>query len=890
MGRVDVTTEEKNGIPAGVKLTPMMKQYVEAKAKYPDALLFFRMGDFYEMFFEDAELGGQHLELTVTSRDKESSVPAPMSGFPHHQLPSYLSRALAAGFKVAVCEQLEDASKARGLVRRGITQVVTPGVVLDTESLDARTNNYLTACVASADAPDIYGLAALDISTGEFKVTEVLSASALRCEMSRIEPRELLLSHMDKTVEPMLEGRTKGVTVSRLEADFFAENTALDYLARFQGPGGDSGIDELRGFGFGDPSLAMRAAGAVLAYIKDTQQHIPEHARLLVPYRVNETLILDETAKANLELFRTLMDGRKRGSLLGVLDRAGTAMGGRRMRQWIAYPLTDPVAINQRLDSVAWLTENAEQRAKLRIAMQAMYDLERLNARIATGAAGPRDLWFLRVSLERVPDVLAELINIEPLAAVVSGIDPLTDIVDRIAGCLADDPPGQLKDGGVIRDGFNEELDEWVALATSGKDYLLELERREREATGISNLKVRYNRVFGYYIEVSRAHSAKVPEHYVRKQTLTNAERYFTEELKEFEERVVTAESSRQILEQALFTELRADIAAVAPAIAETASALADLDALTALAEVANQNAYCRPIVDDGDVIELDEARHPVVEQAVGREEFVPNSIHLDRDTQSLIVLTGPNMAGKSTVMRQVALVTLMAQMGSFVPATAARIGVVDRIFTRVGAADDLAAGRSTFMVEMHETATILREATARSLLILDEIGRGTSTFDGVSIAWSVAEYIHDVVGAKTLFATHYHELTEMQNVKPRIRNFTIAVKEWNDDVIFLRQLVEGGASRSYGIQVARLAGLPDSVIERSKSVLNGLQGAAGEQSHLGDEAPKPVGNMQLSLFAPPPLNTGPTKVERALKAAKIDEMTPLQALNFVNALRGQLD
>ncbi|MBV71972.1 MAG: DNA mismatch repair protein MutS [Myxococcales bacterium] len=890
MAPVDVTTEAKNGIPAGVKLTPMMKQYVDAKSKYPDALLFFRMGDFYEMFFEDAELGGQHLELTVTSRDKGSSVPAPMSGFPHHQLPSYLSRALAAGFKVAVCEQLEDAAQARGLVRRGITQVITPGLVIDSESLEARANNYLVSVVPHATEADVFGLAALDVSTGEFKVTELLGASALRCEISRIEPRELIVLEDSKALEAVLGPRSKGVAISRPGDQFFEDAVVQPLLDSFVGPRGDGCIDELRGFGFGDPDLVIRAAGAVLAYVKDTQQKIPHHTRLLVPYRVHETLILDETAKANLELFRTLMDGRKRGALLGVLDRAGTAMGGRRMRQWIAYPLMDPKAINERLDGVEWLKNNPENRAHIRISLQAMYDLERLNARIGSGAAGPRDLWFLRVSLERVPELLDQLGTVAALASVTGRIDPLFDVVKTIASALSDDPPGQLKEGGVIRSGHHAELDEWTQLATSGKDYLLDLEQRERDSTGIPNLKVRYNRVFGYYIEVSRSHTAKVPEHYVRKQTLTNAERYFTEELKEFEEKVVTADNRRLVLESELFQTLRSEIADAASAIAQTASALAELDALTALAEVAHQNDYCRPVVDDGDVIDLIDARHPVVEDAVGREDFVPNSIRLDRTEQALIILTGPNMAGKSTAMRQVALITLMAQMGSFVPAAQAHVGVVDRIFTRVGAADDLAAGRSTFMVEMHETATILREATSRSLLILDEIGRGTSTFDGVSIAWSVAEYIHDVIGAKTLFATHYHELTDMQASKPRVRNFTIAVKEWNDEVIFLRQLVEGGASRSYGIQVARLAGLPNSVIERSKIVLNGLEGSELDGQSAAGHSPKVGHSMQLSLFSPPPLNAAPSKVEKAIKAANLDEMTPLQALNFVNALRGQLD
>ena len=642
----------------------------------------------------------------------------------------------------------------------------------------------------------------------------------MRCELSRLEPRELVLPDVSARVDEALGVRTNRYAVSRPGDDFFTDGRANELLTDFLGPEGQHALDEIDSFGFGNPRLAVRAAGSVAAYVLDTQQKLPKHARLLLPYRVHETLILDETAKANLELFRTVIEGRKRGSLLGVLDRAATAMGGRRLRQWMAYPLINPEAINHRLDAVEWLRDNAEQRAHIRVALQGMYDLERLNARVAAGSAGPRDLWFLRVSLERIPELLAQCADIQPLQSITDRICPLHDLVDYIANALADDPPAVLKDGGVIRAGFNPELDEYVQLSTSGKQFIVDLEAQEREATGIGTLKVKFNKVFGYFIEVTRTHADRVPEHYIRKQTLTNSERYFTPELKEFEEKVLNAEDKRSTLEYALYDELRMHVGTFATPVAETAAALAELDALCALAEVAQRNGYCRPVVDDGDVIDIVEARHPVVEEAVGREEFVPNSVRLDRDERSIIILTGPNMAGKSTVMRQVALVTLMAQMGGFVPAKTAHIGVVDRIFTRVGAADDLASGRSTFMVEMHETATILNEATSRSLLVLDEIGRGTSTFDGVSIAWAVAEYIHDTVGAKTLFATHYHELTELAATKPRVKNYTIAVKEWNDEVVFLRQLVEGGEP------IVRYSGCPLSGLTVSSrgSVEDGSQ------------------------------------------------------------------
>jgi DNA mismatch repair protein MutS len=899
MSKADVTTEDRHGIPAGVKLTPMMRQYVAAKERYPDALLFFRMGDFYEMFYADAEMGGRHLDLTVTSRDKDSTVPAPMSGFPHHQLPAYLAKALAAGLKVAVCDQLEDPAMAKGIVERGITRVVTPGVVLDAESLDARANNFLVAVVPGGAGS--FGLAALDVSTGDFRCTEVTDAAALRCELSRLEPRELLLPNADETSaehgrDPLAEAgeRLKRVALTRPGAHFFKPEAARKNLARLLGPDGGSAVHAVENGGFGAPLAVLAAAGAVAAYVIDTQQKLPESTRILTPYRVQDTLVLDETAKNNLELFRTLMEGRKKGALLGVLDRASTAMGGRRLRHWLSYPLVDPAAINRRLDAVEALRDDADRRDKLRTLLQRVHDLERLNGRIAAGAAGPRDLWALRTSLERVPELREVIAQVSALDSLLDRVRELSDIVALIATSLVDDPPGQLRDGGVVRAGFDPALDELVDLATHGKDWIVKMEARERERTSIASLKVRYNRVFGYYIEISNANLHAVPADYIRKQTLANAERYYTPELKTFEEKVVNAETRRISLEQEIFTAVREEVAAQAAGVAEVAGALADLDALVALAELAHRNDYVRPIVDDGDLIEIDEGRHPVVEEAVGRGQFVPNSLRLDREENSLIILTGPNMAGKSTIMRQVALVTLMAQMGSFVPARRAHIGVVDRIFTRVGAADDLAAGRSTCMVEMYETSVIVKEATRRSLLILDEIGRGTSTYDGVSIAWAVAEHIHDVLGAKTLFATHYHELTDLAAVKPRARNYTIAVKEWNDEVVFLRQLVEGGANRSYGIQVARLAGLPRSVVDRAKEVLNNLQGQELDEVGQpriakGKKVAIPQHNLQLSLFTPPPIPVAPSDVERQLRAADLDQMTPLQALTFLHALRARL-
>lgn len=890
MSKIAHTTEALHGIPAGIKLTPMMKQYVEAKAQYPDALLFFRMGDFYEMFFEDAELGGKYLELTVTSRDKESSVPAPMSGFPHHQLPAYLSKALSFGLKVAVCEQLEDPAMARGIVKRGITRVVTPGVVLDEASLDARSSNYLAA-VSQMRGETIFGIACLDVSTGGFRATEANGVAMLQAELSRLEPRELLLpADFEQEHLGSLPARMRlAMTID--DRHRFGGDEHRYHLNSLSVEESDCASTAMRSFGLGRPDLTIDAVTAVCAYVNDTQGKLPAHAKHLELYRIDDTMILDETAKQNLELFRTLMDGRKKGSLLGVLDRAATAMGGRRLKHWLACPLISPEAINKRLDAVSWLAAHPTERAELRAILGNVYDLERLNGRAAANTASPRDLWFMRLSLESLPSLVSALHDIEQLSSFLADFGDTSEVLDILQTTLADDPPAVLKEGGVIRAGFNTELDEWTTLATEGESYLLSLEQREREETGIPNLKVKFNRVFGYFIEVRRTQTDQVPEHYVRKQTLTNAERYITEELKDFEERVVNAQSRRTLLESEIFGTLRTRVSEFADQIARTAGALADLDVLTTFGEIAHRHDYTRPVVNAGDRLFLKNCRHPVVEDAVGREEFVPNSVTLDSSTQDLIILTGPNMAGKSTTMRQVALCTLMAQMGSFVPAEAAEIGVVDRIFTRVGAADDLAAGRSTFMVEMHETSTILREATKKSLLILDEIGRGTSTFDGVSIAWSVAEYIHDVIGAKTLFATHYHELTQLAEFKPRVRNQSIAVKEWNDEVLFLRQLVDGAASRSYGIQVGRLAGLPDVVVERAKTVLSQLDGTPAP--NVGEDVPR-VGldsqtTMQMSLFSPPPVPQAPSRIEQDLRAASIDEMTPIQALNFLHALRTKL-
>ncbi len=899
MPKYEYTTEERHGIPVGVKLTDMMRQYVDAKSRHPDALLFFRMGDFYEMFFQDAELGGLHLGLTVTSRNKDSAVSEPMSGFPHHQLNTYLNRALEAGFKVSVCEQLSDPKESKGIVKRGITQVVTPGVILEGTSLQERSHNYLVSVYPqnlsaanpeSLEGGELYGIAALDVSSGLFQTTEVMGVGALRCELGRLDPRELLIPEEAHAVAEMLRRRFPQVTLSPCPLQAYDERQAERLIQRLTTDEGSLSLEALREFGFGVSALPLKAAGATVAYVIETQRAFPDSVRCLNPYFIQDSLILDETASQNLELFRTLIGRKKKGSLLGLLDRATSSMGARRIKRWLTYPLINPDLINARLDIVEALREEPTLRAEIRSSLKRVFDIERLNTRASLGKAGPKELAQIRDSLNLLPELKALIVDLSALQQLQERLQLFPELTDTLSQALVDDPPNILREGGYIREGFNGDLDELIRLTTDGREWIINLEQREREQTGISSLKVRHNKVFGYYIEISKANLRLVPEHYIRRQTLTNAERYYTPELKEFEDKVVNAEARRFELELDVFQVLREQVQRYAAQLSAVSEVIADLDAFCALAEVAHLNGYCRPIIDDRDRLEITGGRHPVVEAAVGRERFIPNDLTLD-DSQRLLMITGPNMAGKSTVMRQVALITVMAQMGSFVPATTAHLGVVDRVFTRVGAADDLASGRSTFMVEMSETATILNEATSRSLVILDEIGRGTSTYDGVSIAWSVAEFLHDHIRAKALFATHYHELTEMAELRPSVKNYTVAVTHQGEDIVFLHQLIEGGASKSYGIQVAQLAGLPPTVIERAKSVLSVLEEQGDQQptptkkdrallSKKGGEAAR-----QLSLFSPPPIPAVGSEVERMIKAADLNQMTPMQALNFLGSL-----
>ncbi len=865
------------------KATPMMRQYLEIKSDYPDAILFFRLGDFYEMFMEDAIVASRILDITLTSRNKGSADEIPLCGVPYHSCQPYIAKMVQAGHKVAICEQVEDPRQAKGIVKREVVRIVTPGLVVDTETLDPRQNNYLLALAPGDD--DCWGLAYVDITTGEFRTTQLDGSEALAGELASRNPTEVLLPEgaAGDALSARLDAVLKPLVVNRLPDWVFAEDRAVQLLHEFfPNP-------SLAAFGCQGMVAATAAAGAVLHYLQETQKGTLSHLQPLKTYLAQDYMLLDDFTRRNLELTGTLLDGGRRGSLLGVMDRTITAMGARKLRHWITQPLIDLATIRQRHAAVEEFVTASLVRDDLRSALKGIYDLERLNARIALSTANARDLVALRQSLQRLPGLLELLAGSqEPLiASLHEAIDPLPELVELIADAIVDDPPFGLREGGLIRSGFHEELDELRRISREGKGWIARLEQEEKARTGIPSLKVRFNRVFGYYIEVTRSYLERVPDDYERKQTLANAERYITPALKDYEEKVLTAEERVAAIEYDLFQEVRARVAAQGARIQATAGQLAVLDILLGFAELAHERNYCRPQMDDSTDLIIEEGRHPVIETMDLGERFVPNDIAMDTAQNQILMITGPNMAGKSTFMRQVALICLMAQVGSLIPARAARIGLVDRIFTRVGASDNLARGQSTFMVEMTETAKILNHATARSLIVLDEIGRGTSTFDGISIAWSVAEYLHDhpAVAARTLFATHYHELTELGLTRERVQNYNVAVKEWDDQIIFLRRIVKGGASHSYGIQVARLAGLPKVVIDRAKEVLRNLE--TGEFSagtprlarSLRSSAPAPA--PQLSLF-----DQREDPLRQILEDMDVAVLTPLEALNMLDKLK----
>jgi len=879
--------------------TALMRQYLDVKARYPDAILFFRLGDFYEMFYEDAVYVAGALNLTLTSRDKGKEDPVPMCGIPYHAARGYLTRLTELGHRVAICEQMEDPRAVRGIVRRDVVRVVTPGVILDEESLDPRRPCYVAA--VAGDARRGWGLAFLDVTTGSFRATEAATVEALCDELARAEPSELLVRKSDRELSATIKRAYPRLPQTELKESEGAEG-ALRGLQSALGTAWDPALPSRS-------PVAAEASAVVLRYARDTQPTAPLPITGLEVFRSAESLIIDYQARAHLELTETLLDRRRTGSLLDGLDQTRSAMGGRLLRRWLLFPLVDVAAIRRRHDAVERLVAAHGARDAARQALAHIGDLERLTARARLGVATPRDLAALGAGLAQLPALAealrgaaeSEIAASDPQNLAALGDDLAQDIAARLQSTLRDDAPAITKEGGYVRPGVSAELDELQAIASGGRDGLSTIEQRERERTGIASLKIKSNSVFGFYIEVTRSHLGRVPEDYVRKQTVANAERFVTAELGEYEAKILNADERRISLELEIFTALRNEVAEAAPRLLALAGRVASVDVLGALAEVAHRGGYCRPEVDDSGLIDITEGRHPVVERLSAAGGFVPNDIRLDPESEQLLIVTGPNMAGKSTLIRQVALTVVLAQMGSFVPARAARVGVCDRVFTRVGAGDDLARGESTFLVEMRETAHILRYATARSLIILDEIGRGTSTYDGVSIAWAVAEHLHDSVGAKTLFATHYHELCALADTHPRVRNVSVAAREWEGGVVFLRKLQPGGASRSFGIEVAKIAGLPTPVLARARGILaalesGGAEAARGAPRSAAPAEPAPQMDLRFtgrdtaaSVTVAPPRAQGDDEVLARLRALEPDDLTPRQALDVLADLKKKL-
>jgi DNA mismatch repair protein MutS len=864
--------------------SPMMRHFLEVKEEHPDTVVLYRCGDFYETFYDDARLVARELDITLTSRDKSSDNPVPMAGVPYHAAENYIRRLREKGYKIAIVEQMEDPKQAKGMVRREVVRIDTPGLTVDTESLQADANNYVVSIFPESD--ESIGLAVLDLSTGEFRCTQLVSVMDLQLELIKLAPAEVLLpdtSRPQPGKRQFLLPKTQNAMVNyRHEIEYDHGRSVRLLCAQFH-------TDSLRGFGLDENSPAISAAGSLLSYVQETQKQQANHVTALTPYAVHDYMVIDETTKVNLELERNLLEKRKHGSLLGVLDQCRTAMGSRMLRRWINYPLLKPAAIRERHNLVEEMFLHAPIRETLRDMLSEIGDLGRLASRINMNRCNARDLAGLGSALVGIGEMKAFLTELRQdlFGTYVELIDAMPALADELSRAIADSPPITVREGRMFLRGYNPELDELIELAEHGKDQLLKIEAREREAVGVPSLKIRYNKVFGYYIELSKLNMDKAPARYIRKQTLTNAERYITDELKEFEDKILHAEERRNELEYALFEELRIKVNDATPSLMRTAEMIGEIDALAALADVAAVEDYVRPVITEEPTLDIRDGRHPVVESLQKGEPFIPNDTLLDDQENQLLIVTGPNMAGKSTVMRQVALIVLMAQIGSFVPARSAEIGIVDRIFTRVGAADNLSRGLSTFMVEMTETASILHNATEKSLIILDEIGRGTSTFDGLSIAWAVAEHIHDNIRAKTLFATHYHEMTELGRTKPRVKNMSIAVKEYAEDIIFLRKLVPGATNRSYGIQVGRLAGLPSEVIERAKEVLKNLESGELESNGMPSFArfhSKRMDPNQLSLFGAPALPASsmndPILVE--LDRLQPDVLSPLEALNIL--------
>ena len=871
----------------------MMVHYCQTKCAYKDSILFYRLGDFYEMFFEDAKTVSRELELTLTGKDCGLSERAPMCGIPYHAAETYINRLIDKGYKVAICEQVEDPKTAKGIVKREVTRVVTPGTNLNMQELDEGKNNYLMAIVCVGDH---FGVSTADITTGDCYVTEIDEERKLWDEINKFLPAEIicndafLVSGVD--VDD-LRNRLH-ISVFALESWYFGDDLCKQTLLEH------FNISSLEGLGLADYDSGVIAAGSLFRYLLDTQKNTMEHMNKIIPYTTDRYMVIDSSSRRNLELVETLREKQKRGSLLWVLDKTKTAMGARMLRSFVEQPLIDADAINERLDAVTELNMQAMLREEIREYLNPVYDLERLVSRISYRSANPRDLLAFKMSLEMIPHIKNLLANFTSplLVRINEQMDGLEDLYTLLEASITEDPPLAVKEGGIIREGYNEQVDTYRNSKTQGKSWLAQLEAEEKEKTGIRNLKIKYNKVFGYYLEVTNSFKDLVPEYYTRKQTLTNAERYITPKLKELEDMILGAEDKLFALEYDLFCQVREELAAQIPRIQETAKAIAQLDVYASLSVVAQRNNYVRPTVNTKGVIDIKNGRHPVVEKMINNDMFIANDTYLDNGSKRVSVITGPNMAGKSTYMRQTALIVLMAQIGSFVPAEKAKIGVVDRIFTRVGASDDLASGQSTFMVEMTEVANILRNATAKSLLILDEIGRGTSTFDGLSIAWAVIEHISNtnLLGAKTLFATHYHELTELEGKIPGVNNYCIAVKERGDDIVFLRKIVKGGADKSYGIQVAKLAGVPDSVLDRAKELVDELvhTDITSTFKDLAENSRKTkpkavhydeVDLEQISLFD----TVQDQDIIEELKNLDITMLTPMDAMNTLYRLQNKL-
>ena len=875
------------------EMTPMMQKYLETKKEYPDCILFYRLGDFYEMFFEDALTASKELEITLTGKNCGLKERAPMCGVPFHAVEGYLNKLVAKGYKVAICEQVEDPKMAKGLVKREVVRVVTPGTNLDTQALDETKNNYIMCIVYIADR---YGVSIADVTTGDYFVTELDTERKLLDEIHKFTPSEIICNeafYMTGMDFEDLKHRLN-IAIYSLDSWYFSDETAKNtLLSHFK-------VADVQGLGLEDYGSGTVAAGALLKYLYETQKNSLGNMTSLQLYSTGKYMIIDSSTRRNLELVETLREKQNRGSLLWVLDKTKTAMGARMIRSFVEQPLIEKAEIERRLDAIEVLKEHAMTREEIREYLNPIYDLERLIGRVTYQTANPRDLIAFKSSLEMLPFLkhLLEEFKAPLLRDIQADLDPLEDIFALIDASIAEEPPISIRDGGILKEGYDEEIDKLRHAKTEGKGWLMELEAKERERTGIKNLRIKYNKVFGYYLEVTNSYRDMVPDDYVRKQTLTNAERFITADLKELEDIILGAEDKLVALEYEIFRDIRDKIAGEVQRIQKTAKAVAGIDVFSALALVAEHGNYCRPSLNEKGVIDIKNGRHPVVEKMINNDMFIANDTYLDNKKQRISIITGPNMAGKSTYMRQTALIVLMAQIGSFVPAESAKIGIVDRIFTRVGASDDLASGQSTFMVEMTEVANILRNATHNSLLVLDEIGRGTSTFDGLSIAWAVVEHISNpkLLGAKTLFATHYHELTELEGKLDNVNNYCIAVKEKGDDIVFLRKIVPGGADKSYGIQVAKIAGVPDSVIARAKVIAEELsahdiaeftgritvEGTPAKKRNKLDE----VDLTQMSLFD----TVKDDDIIDELKDLDLGNLTPIDALNKLYQLQNKIN